>query len=297
MNFFTSRRSFLMLSPLSLIGASSLNACVAAHSNTIDHVHMRLRRRLRFSLSFHNPSSKNLGRQLFWCYLPFNSGSQILQDLKVSVPYRLHTDNLGQNILEIEFPVAHSHFQKVVNLEVQVEFLKTSSSQSNLLSSSWLQPERFIETSDLKIIDLARALRSTSDKKTIENIYDWVISNVKYAGYTPDDFGALHALEEKSGDCTEYAYLVVALARVNLIPSRMIGGYLTLNDVSPVPRDYHNWAEVFLTGNWEIVDSQKGHFLPNIGMYTGFEVYRHPSINMMDGAHRYRLNGTLLVNM
>ena len=297
MNSFVSRRSFTRRGSLCIIGTSALGVCVTAHSSPTDDEDSQSRRKLRFLLSFYNPSSKNLGRQVFWCYLPFNSGSQTLINFQVSNPYRLHTDSLGHNILEIEFSNAHSHFQKVVTLEILVEFLETSPTRSNLSSSSWLHPERFIEVNDPKIINLARELRATSDDKTIENIYNWVSKSLNYSGYIPDDLGALYALEKKSGDCTEYAYLVAALARVNLIPSRIIGGYLTEKDVAPVPKDYHNWAEVFLSGDWKIVDSQKGNFLPNIGIYTGFEIYRHPSVNIMDGAHRYRLSGSLLVKM
>lgn len=274
--------------------------CVTGHASSTDVadlVNVRLRRRIRFSLSFNNPSNTSLGHQVFWCYLPFNSESQMLIDLRASVPYRLHTDKLGQNILEIDFIDVHSHFQKVVTLDVFVDFTKTSARKFDMFDPTWLLSEQFIEVDSPKIISQARALKSSSDEKTIENIYDWVSNNIMYAGYTPDDLGALYALENKTGDCTEYAYLVAALARVNLIPSRIMGGYLTPNDIAPMPKDYHNWAEVHLSGDWKIVDSQKQNLFPNLGLYTGFEIYRYPSINIMGGAHRYRLNGTLLVNM
>jgi Transglutaminase-like superfamily len=292
-----SRRSFVRYSLISTVATSPLGMCITAHSNPTDVADVLLRRRLRFSLSFHNPSSTNLGRQVFLCYLPFNSESQMLIDFRVSVPYRLHTDKLGQNILEIDFIDVHSHFQKVVILETFVDFSKSAEGKVDVLGSTWVQSERFIEVDNPKIVSQARALKSTSDEKTIENIYEWVSNNIMYAGYISDDRGALYALENKSGDCTEYAYLVVALARVNLIPSRVIGGYMTLNNVAPMPRDYHNWAEVHLSGDWRIVDSQKQNIFPNLGLYTGFEIYRYPTVNGMEGAHRYRLDGTLLVKM
>ena len=292
-----SRRSFVRFSLISTVATSPLGMCTTVHSNPTDVAEARLRRRLRFSLSFHNPSNTNLGRQVFWCYLPFNSKSQMLIDLRVSVPYRLHADKLGQNILEIDFIDAHSHFQKVVMLEAFVDFSKNAEGKFDVLGSTWVQSERFIEVDNLKIVSQARALKSTSDEKTIENIYEWVSNNIVYAGYISEDRGALYALENKSGDCTEYAYLVVALARANLIPSRVIGGYVTLNDIAPMPTEYHNWAEVNLSGDWKVVDSQKQNLFPNLGLYTGFEIYRYPTVNTMEGAHRYRLDGTLLVKM
>ena len=117
----------------------------------------------------------------------------------------------------------------------------------------------------------------------------------QYAGYLADDLGALSALEHRRGDCTEYADLVVALARANGIPARMVGGYVTDRDCGPRPQDYHNWAELYHEGAWRVVDAQKGICLEQGSQYVAFRIYRDAPINAVGLAHRYRLQGELQV--
>jgi transglutaminase-like putative cysteine protease len=56
------------------------------------------------------------------------------------------------------------------------------------------------------------------------------------------------------GDCTEYAQLFVALARLNGIPAREVGG-LVYNYSDKLPQfSGHAWAEVWMGDGWREVD-------------------------------------------
>ena len=156
-------------------------------------------------------------------------------------------------------------------------------------SSTWLAAERFIESDDLRIRALASELHRSMKMDTARTIYEWVQSNMTYTGYLAEDLGALQALLHRRGDCTEYADLVVALARANGIPARMIGGYVVDRDLAPRPQDYHNWAEVYLEGAWRLVDAQKGNWLEPVNQYVAYRVYRDAPLNLIGLAHRYRL--------
>jgi transglutaminase-like putative cysteine protease len=252
-------------------------------------------RRIRFNLQFHNPSEKTLGRQTFWCYLPFSTTQQQLREVKVSMPYRLHEDILGHQILELTFDSVHGYFRKTVTLEVRVESHKNPDKDQKTLSapSPWLAPAQFMESDHPEIQNQARILHQESDMKTIRAIYDWVSDNVEYSGYAAEERGALYALTNRQGDCTEYAHLVVALSRANNIPARMIGGYVTEHDIVPKPQDYHDWAEVFLEGVWRIVDAQRRRFLPENGEYTGFRIHHGSNLNIIGNKNRYRIEGEL----
>ena len=59
---------------------------------------------------------------------------------------------------------------------------------------------------------------------------------------------------EMKGDCTEYAQLFVALARLNGIPAREVGG-LVYNYSEELPQfSGHAWAEVWMGYGWREVD-------------------------------------------
>ena len=54
-------------------------------------------------------------------------------------------------------------------------------------------------------------------------IFQWVSQNVKDDGYSAKDRGALYALTNRKGDCTEFMYLFVALCRLSADSSARLG--------------------------------------------------------------------------
>ncbi|MDR0779784.1 MAG: transglutaminase domain-containing protein [Pseudomonadales bacterium] len=252
---------------------------------------------MRFALDMCNPFGHALSDQRVWCYLPAsNPGEgQRLSDVQVSMPHQKLTDPLGHQILLLELDTVAPYAQKRVSVTTLVETdpLHTSTALNN--PAPWLHAERFIESDAPRIQRLARQLQSSTSALTVRAIYEWVQTNLRYAGYIAEDLGALYALDSGGGDCTEYADLVVALARAAGIPARMIGGYVADRDKAVRPQDYHNWAEVFFDGRWQIVDAQKENWLPTQGNYIAFRIYRDIAINSIGLAHRFHVGGSLAV--
>ena len=108
-----------------------------------------------------------------------------------------------------------------------------------------------------KVIELAQNL--TKDKKTdrekIESVYKYIVNNIKYdynkiKGLTSDYVPEIDkTLVYKSGICYDYASLFAGMLRSQGIPSKLVKGYK--NDL----KEYHAWNEVFLDGNWIIIDT------------------------------------------
>lgn len=253
-------------------------------------------RRLRFIFTFINPLERGLTEQRFWTYLPANLPPvQRLQNVQASMPFRLHEDRWGHRILELEFGDIQPFGRKTVTVTAEVELNSTGAWQSVPNHTEWLGSERFIESDDPTIRAFAMPLQKNSDLDTARAIYDWVRGNLRYAGYLEEERGALRALQDRWGDCTEYADLVVALARAAGIPARMVGGFVSTQDFIPRPQDYHNWAELYLDGGWRVVDAQKENWLPSGGDYLAFRIHRDKLDNPIGDAHRYRIAGELQV--
>lgn len=253
-------------------------------------------RRLRFTLRFENPYSRSLGRQRFWCYLPMSIASrQQLRQVDVSMQHRVLDDDLGHRILELTLDTVPPLAQKVVTVSIGIVVGEKPQAEALSQPSVWLSPERFIESDDALVREAAKGLRRDSQEATVRAIYEWVRDHLTYAGYLADDLGARYALENRRGDCTEYADLVVALARANGIPARMVGGYVLTQDAAPRPQDYHNWAEVFLGDGWRVVDAQKRNWLHAMSQYVAYRFYRDTVTNAVGLAHRYRLEGEIQV--
>lgn len=259
-------------------------------------------RRLRFTLTFTNPLDRPLQGQSFWCYLPANlAQAQRLREVQVSMAHSVQSDVHGHRILALSFDRFAPLAQKIVTVTAEVELAPEpeedapSAAQTLPGRGAWLSAERYIELDAPEIRALAAQLRRETDLASARAIYEWVRDNLHYAGYLADDFGALHALFNRRGDCTEYADLVVALARAVGIPARMVGGYVTDRDAAPKPQDYHNWAQLYLGGAWHTVDSQKENWLASSARYVVFRIYRDSPTNSVGTAHRFRIEGDVTV--
>jgi transglutaminase-like putative cysteine protease len=109
--------------------------------------------------------------------------------------------------------------------------------------TDFLVDEKYIEKEDPEIQDIANSLEGRTEEEIVKNIYDFVIAHLEYVKHGRTDFGAVKALREGKGDCSEYSDLFVALCRAKNIPARVVTGY-TLRFDSDSPK--HNWAEVYL---------------------------------------------------
>ena len=228
-------------------------APVTATTNTTTTTH----RRLRFDIQLHNPGGTPLPPQPLWFCAPLSrTGTQALVSLDSSWPFERHDEWGGHTLLRWMTPALPPHGLRALTLDAVVGLSRPPRAEA-LEPGAWLQPERFMESDDPAIAALALTLRRDSPRATVVAVYDWVRSQLEYAGYVADDLGAAQALRERRGDCTEYAYLVVALCRALGLPSRAVGGFVVSHDAAPRSTEYHNWAEVHLEGAWRLVDAQK----------------------------------------
>jgi transglutaminase-like putative cysteine protease len=275
--------SGMALSPLSIAGLPSNRSEI-----------IRIPRQLRFTVTLTNPKAYELVDQVVWLYMPATkTPTQKLESISVSVPYESHSDQLGHTVVKLAFPRVAPLSAKVVSFVGNVSM--NSAPEMNPLENpnEWLVQERYIETSAPGIQSLAATLKRPQARDASLAIYDWVKQHLHYIGYIADDRGAAYALNQLQGDCTEYAYLAVALARANGIPARMVGGYVTDKNTILKATDYHNWAEVYFDGAWRLLDAQKERWLMPTEDYVAFRFYRNEETNPVGLAHRYNQSGEL----
>jgi transglutaminase-like putative cysteine protease len=169
------------------------------------------------------------------------------------------------------------------------------SSHDGRPDSRFLEPQPFIESDDPRVAELARTLRGDDALASARAIYEWVRKNLSYAGYIADELGARYALENRRGDCTEYADLAAALARSLDIPARVLGGYVLESDAVLRAGDYHNWTEVWTGDRWVLLDAQKEHFGEAAERYIAFHILTSQSNDSLQGAERFRADEGLVV--
>jgi len=117
--------------------------------------------------------------------------------------------------------------------------------------SPFLYPSQYVSyTAEAEVVKKAAELCAglTGDAEKVAAVYDWIIRNVTYdsakaasvrSGYLPrpDD-----TLTTKKGICFDYAALMAAMLRSQGVPTRLICGTVSANDLN------HAWNEVYLAG-------------------------------------------------
>lgn len=104
---------------------------------------------------------------------------------------------------------------------------------------------------------LAKSLTkdAQNDGDKLEILHEYLIKNVRYdynkaedleKGYVPLP---MITLEEGKGICYDFAALLGAMLRAVDVPAKLIKGYSAYTPV------YHAWNEVYIDGEWWIIDS------------------------------------------
>jgi len=143
--------------------------------------------------------------------------------------------------------------QNKINISIKAELFKydlvtakrkrppdhTSGAELN----EFLKSEKYIEKDHKKIREVAEGIDGQTEEEIVKNIYSFVIEHLDYSNHGKGQWGAVKALREEKGDCSEYSDLFAALCRAKYIPARVITG-CTVRFDSDSPK--HNWVEVYL---------------------------------------------------
>ena len=80
---------------------------------------------------------------------------------------------------------------------------------------------------------------------------DWIEDRFEYVpGVSNADTTATDTFVRRQGVCRDYAHVLITLVRASGIPARMAAVYA----LGVEPQDFHAVAEVFLGGEWHLVD-------------------------------------------
>ncbi len=93
---------------------------------------------------------------------------------------------------------------------------------------------------------------ASNQGEAVKAICTWIVENISYddnkasqlkdaTGYVPDPDSTLSS---GSGICFDYASLGAAMLRSQGIPTKIITGYVSPNNI------YHAWIEVYIDGTW-----------------------------------------------
>lgn len=179
--------------------------------------------------------------------------------VEASCPYELVADPDGNQTLVFRFKEFPPFDRKFITVKAVLE-LTPEPSAVPVDPSAYLGAAPMMELDSPEFKKLAPELGRGTPERIAQTVMRWVQQYVEDSGYEKRDHGALYALQQKKGDCTEQAFLFAALCRAHGIPARVFGGYLCTQNAVFGPMGYHLWAEFFDGKQWRLVDPQNGVF-------------------------------------
>ncbi|MEW8660693.1 MAG: transglutaminase domain-containing protein [Candidatus Thiodiazotropha endolucinida] len=235
-------------------------------------------RTIKYSLTVKNPTNQPLKNTPFWLHAPLKQGVyQVLDVLTSSHPYQVQADRSGNQRLQFKVDILPPYGTKIYEVTAKLKLSTKPNTIADLDKAAFLGEEAFIEVNAPKIQQLAQRLAAETDADTLKNIYRWVTAHIKKTGYIKREQGALHTLLAEAGDCTNTMYLFSALSRANGIPTRNMAGFTAKENAVLRPRDYHNWVEVFVDGEWQLVDPDREIFMDKAEEYIAMTILRDGS--------------------
>ena len=113
-----------------------------------------------------------------------------------------------------------------------------------LMSSRYCPADEFQNFAGAEFGDLSGGAR-------IAAMRDWIEENFEYLpGVSNAQTTAFDTFALRQGICRDFAHVLITLARASAIPARMASVYA----LEIVPEDFHAVAELYLDGEWHLVD-------------------------------------------
>jgi transglutaminase-like putative cysteine protease len=227
-----------------------------------------IQRTVKYSFTLRNPHNYPLEKAELFVYAPIGvSVFQQLESLTSSHSFKLMDDRSGNKQMAFAIEDLPPYASKTVSVTTSLNLSEEGNEPEVIGNEVYLSDGKYIGLRHPEIQRLAHRLKADTQQGTVKRIYRWMIRNIKKSGYVKHDLGAPDALENKSGDCTEFMYLFSALARANGIPTRNMAGFVAKENRILRPADYHNWNEVYIDGAWYLVDTNKQVFMQKSSEY------------------------------
>ncbi|MFZ0133443.1 MAG: transglutaminase domain-containing protein [Desulfobacterales bacterium] len=290
------KRSFVSVLYLILICSAGLIVWDIQHPGLFSANSPAILKRISYGLTIQNTSGHLVERAEIWVNTPRpESPAQRLQEIYSSHPHEVAYDSEGNVFFCYTFDRIPPHATRIITLKADLLMRAVPIRGPCGETAAFLDEERFIEVNDPDLQHLAGFLHAGGSLATAENIFHWIVKNIRYASYVKHNRGASATLQARKGDCTEMMHLFVALCRANGIPARGVAGYHCPEGGLIGPAQYHNWAEFYAGGGWRLCDPYRAVFMQEADDYVALKILRYSPVPRAFDFDRFHMTGAGMV--
>jgi transglutaminase-like putative cysteine protease len=186
---------------------------------------------------------------------------QVIESAYINVPDFLHfariaaQDAIGERIwIRVNGPLKVEYRATVMVNRIVSDNLDLARIEPHLLPSDcvpYLMPSRYCPSDQFHSFVTSTFGRLEGGAQVIA-MRDWIESHLRYVpGASNSDTTAIDTFVRREGICRDYAHALISFVRAAGIPARIASVYA----LGVKPQDFHAVAEVFLGGEWPLVDA------------------------------------------
>ena len=247
-------------------------------------------RRVSYRVTVSNTTNRALEGGRLWLLAPQAlTPSQRVDSIHSNLDHSVVSDDYANSALEFALPTLPPYGQSEITVEAELATAPTPNRWRDEPPEYWRQPQAGIPSDDPRIAEVAATLGESDDR--IAAIAQWLDANLDRLNYDSQDRGALWALEQKGGDCSEYAFLGAALARSLGSPARVVEGWVVDADGALEAASFHAWTEVWDGDTWRVLDAHRQGRDEMEGTYLAFRVVPSDPEAFSASFTRFRFEG------
>lgn len=173
-------------------------------------------------------------------------------------------DDIGDRIwLDVKDRLTVSYTSEVTVHRLVSDIACLAATPPHLLPAEtvdYLMPSRYCQADHFEHF-VESEFAGLSGGAAVAAMHDWIATHFSLVpGVSNSNTGALESFVQRQGVCRDYAHMLITLARAASVPARFVSVY----GPGVTPPDFHAVAEVFLDGDWHLVDAT--------GMATGADM-------------------------
>jgi len=282
--FGLTRRQRIIFFPCLVVGVVLIAVTLASAPDQIAQVNPDEspdRKLVRYSFTLVNQSDEAVENVIFRAFAPVkDTHYQSVDLIQSSENFQLRRDALGNQELEYLIESLPPYGQKVITVSVELSVWNIPRNIKGEPFLSLLRQEGLVPLVDETHVGVESALTEVRRLTIADEPFawmkaanSWVYQSIDDVGYVSRDRGALFALTERKGDCTEFMHALVALARIQQIPSLPVAGFrIDGGGAILKAMDYHNWVMFEADGKWRVADPHADVFERQQDAYVVFRL-------------------------
>ncbi|WLQ16802.1 transglutaminase-like domain-containing protein [Hahella aquimaris] len=208
--------------------------------------------------------------------------------------YEKTTDAISNQTLIYKMDQLASYEARNITINAELTMLPLAS--ITIDPKLWLKNEKYIEVDSPEVREVAKLFENIPFERQPKAVFDWLTQHLQPSDYIKEEKGAVWALGNKTGDCTEYTYAYVAILRKLGISAIPLGGFVASRPATVISGvDYHNWALFHDGRHWRLADPLNGVFDQQEEEYVAFRILSESENAELLGRSRFSVDNENVV--